>query len=404
MLSQTKPVPSAGPRSGADQTIYLDHSATTKVHPLVVSAMAPYWESDFGNPSSLHHKGRAAREAVENARFSIAKHLGADAKEIIFTGGGTESDNLALFGAALASQSKGNHIITSQIEHHAVLNSAAQLAKQGFDVTYLPVDKHGLVDPADLKKAIRDSTILISIMHANNEIGVIQPIEELADVARAKGIVFHTDAVQSIGKVRIDLGKLPVVLLSLSGHKIYGPKGVGALYIRKGAKIIPLQYGGHHESKRRAGTENVPGIVGLAKAMELLHSDLDNHSGRMAQLRDRLQESLLARIPDIQINGSQTRRLPNMLNVTFKYVEGEGIILNLDTYGICVSSGSACTSESLEASHVLTAMGVPAEFAHGSVRFSLGIENTQQEIDFTVDYLDKIVRRLREMSPLYKKK
>lgn len=352
----------------------------------------------------MHHKGREAREAVENARLSIAKHLSADHKEIIFTSGGTESDNLALFGAALANKNKGNHIITSQIEHHAVLNSASQLAKQGFEVTYLPVNKDGLVDPADLKKAVRDNTILVSIMHSNNEIGVIQPMEKLADIAQKKGIVFHTDAVQSIGKIRIDLSKLPVALLSFSGHKIHGPKGVGVLYVRKGTKITPLQYGGHHEFKRRAGTENVPGIVGIAKAMELLHADFDNHASKMSQLRDLLQENILSRIPDAQVNGSRTKRLSNMTNITFKYVEGESIILNLDTHGICVSSGSACTSETLEPSHVLTAMGVPAEFAHGSIRFSLGIENTREEIDFTVDCLVKIVQRLREMSPLYKKK
>ncbi|MFA5794361.1 MAG: cysteine desulfurase NifS [Candidatus Brocadiia bacterium] len=385
-------------------TIYLDHSATTKVHPLVVEAMKSCWETDYGNPSSLHHKGRQARQYVDNARQSVAQLINADPKEIIFTGGGTEADNLAVLGAVSAQKSKGKHIITSQIEHHAVLNTCVQLSKQGYEVTFLPVDKQGVIDPADLKKAVRDDTILVTIMHANNEVGTVQPIGELAAIAAAKGVTFHTDAVQSLGKIRIDLAKLPVSLMSFSGHKIYGPKGVGVLYIRKGTKITPLQLGGHHEFNRRAGTENVPGIVGIARAMELVHKNLEADSARIAELRDYLESQISSRITDIQVNGHRTKRLPNMLNITFKYVEGEGIILNLDSSGICVSSGSACTSESLEPSHVLSAMSVPAELAHGSIRFSLGRENTKAEIEFTLDCLVKTVQRLREMSPLYKKK
>ncbi|MFH1226552.1 MAG: cysteine desulfurase NifS [Planctomycetota bacterium] len=386
------------------KTIYLDHSATTRVHSSVVEAMNPYWESNYGNPSSLHHKGRQAREAVEKSRQDIARLINADPKEIIFTSGGTEADNLAIFGVVNAQQPKGKHIITSQIEHHAVLNACTLLSKQGYEVTFLPVDKQGLVNPAELGKAVRADTILITIMHANNEIGAVQPIDEIAGIAARKGVTFHTDAVQSMGKIRIDLAKLPVSLLSFSGHKIYGPKGVGVLYIRKGTRITPLQLGGHHEFNRRAGTENVAGIVGISRAMELVHNGLEAEAKRIAGLRDYLEKEITTRIPDIQINGHRTKRLPNMLNITFKYVEGEGIILNLDSSGICVSSGSACTSESLEPSHVLSAMSVPAEFAHGSIRFSLGMENTKDELDFTLDCLIKTVQRLREMSPLYKKR
>jgi len=384
--------------------IYLDHSATTPVHPEVLEAMKPYFSDRFGNASSLHQAGRIARDAVESARQKIADYLKCEPKEVIFTSGGTESDNLALFGTARANRSKGTHIITSKIEHHAVLNTCNQLEKDGFEITYLPVDKDGIVIIDEFKKAIKPQTILISIMHANNETGVVQPIEQIGKIAREHKIIFHTDAVQTMGKLKIELDKLPVDLLSFSGHKIYGPKGIGGLFIRKGTKIIPTQFGGHHEFKRRAGTENVPGIVGLAKAMEITHTNLESENKRLSALRDRLETGLIQKIEDIQVNGSRFKRLPNLLNISFNYVEGEGIILNLDSYGICVSSGSACTSESLEPSHVLSAMGLTPEIAHCSVRFSLGKDNTESDIDFTMECMVKVIKKLREMSPLYRKK
>ncbi|MFH0888842.1 MAG: cysteine desulfurase NifS [Planctomycetota bacterium] len=382
--------------------IYLDNSATTKVHPLVVEAMKPYWDGYYANPSSLHQNGRDVREAIDKAREQVAQLFGADPKEIIFTSGGTECDNLAIFGIAYANRSKGNHIITSQIEHHAVLNSCHQLEKQGFEVTYLPVDSDGCVMIKELEKSLRKETILVSIMHSNNEVGTIQPIEEIVEICNSKGVICHTDAVQSVGKVRFDLGKSKLNLLSMSAHKIYGPKGVGVLYIRKGTKIIPLQYGGHHEFRRRAGTENTAGIIGCTKALELVYADMESTNKRMTELRNRLQGFISGNIPEIKINGHLEKRLPHLLNVSFKYVEGESILLNLDSYGICVSSGSACTSESLEPSHVLSAMGVPTEITHGSIRFSLGRETAKEEIDFTGETLVKVIQRLREMSPLYK--
>ncbi|MBI4712947.1 MAG: cysteine desulfurase NifS [Planctomycetes bacterium] len=389
------------------KTIYLDHSATTPLSAEAFEAMKPYWSDEFGNPSSLHHKGQQARSAVESARQRIADFLRADPKEIIFTSGGTEADNLAVFGTLNANKAKGNHIITSSIEHHAVLTTCQHLAKQGFEVTYVPVDKCGIVDVAELKKAIRKETILISVMHSNNEVGTLQPVAEIAQVAQSHGITFHTDAVQSLGKVKIDLSAPElqgVNLMSLSAHKIYGPKGIGILYIRKGTKITPVQYGGHHEFRRRAGTENVPGIIGFAKAIEIALADLEANSRKLSGLRDRLEKAVTSKIPDVQVNGHPTQRLPNILNASFKYVEGEGIILNLDSYGICVSSGSACTSESLEPSHVLSAMCIPPEVAHGSIRFSLGASNTEADMDFTADCLVKVIARLREMSPIAPKK
>lgn len=385
------------------KTIYLDNSATTKVHPLVIEAMKPFWDDAYANPSSIHHKGREARQAVETARESIALHLGADPKEIIFTSGGTESDNLALFGCARANHSKGNHIITSKIEHHAILNSCHQLEQQGFEVTYLPVDSEGIVIVKELEKALRPETIIVSIMHSNNEVGTIQPIDEIGEICNGRGIILHTDAVQSVGKVRFNLGKSKINLLSMTAHKLHGPKGAGVLYIRQGTKITPIQYGGHHEFRKRAGTENTPGIVGCARAVELAYADMESTNKAMAKLRDKLQTSIVANIPEVKINGNQEKRLPQILNVSFKYIEGESILLNLDSYGICVSSGSACTSESLDPSHVLSAMGVPPEEAHGSIRFSLSRETTEEEIDFTAQAVIKVVQRLREMSPLYKK-
>jgi cysteine desulfurase len=366
--------------------------------------MKPYLDTSYANPSSLHQSGREVRIAIEKAREKVAQLLGAETKEIIFASGGTESDNLAIFGSALANRNKGNHIITSQIEHHAVLNPCNELKKQGFDITYLPVDSNGCVDVKEFEKALRKETIFVSIMHSNNEVGTIQPIEEIAEICAARGIIFHTDAVQSVGKVRFNLGNTMINLLSLTAHKFYGPKGVGVLYIRKGTKIQQLQYGGHHEFRRRAGTENTAGIIGLAKAMELSYADMDKTNMRMAGLRDYLENELTKRIDEVKINGHPQNRLPHILNVAFKYVEGESILLNLDSHGICVSSGSACTSESLEPSHVLSAMGVSVEIAHGSIRFSLGRETTKEEINFTIETTVKVIHRLREMSPLYKRK
>jgi len=386
------------------KTVYLDNSATTRVRPEVIEEMRPYFNEFYANPSSLHQRGREARLSIEKAREQVASLLGADPREIIFTSGGTEADNLAIFGTAYANRSKGHHIITSQIEHHAVLNSCHQLEKQGFEVTYLPVDSQGAVVVKELEKAIRKETILVTIMHSNNEVGTIQPLDEVARICASKGVSLHTDAVQSVGKIRFNLQKSKINLLSLTAHKFYGPKGVGVLYIRKGTKINPLQVGGHHEFRKRAGTENTPGIIGLAKAMELVYKEMDATNKRMIELRDRLREGLSNKIEEIKINGNPETGLPHILNVSFKYVEGESILLNLDSSGICVSSGSACTSESLEPSHVLSAMGVPVETAHGSIRFSLSRETTKEEIDFTVETVVRVIKRLREMSPLYKSK
>lgn len=385
------------------KAVYLDNAATTRVNPLVLEAMNPYFDEFYANPSSLHQKGREARLAIEKAREQVAGLLGADPKEIIFTSGGTESDNLATFGSAYGNHSKGNHIITSQIEHHAVLNSCHHLEKQGFEVTYLPVDSTGVVVVKELEKSIKKETILATIMHSNNEVGTIQPLDEIAEICASKRVLLHTDAVQSVGKIRFNLQKSKINLLSLTAHKFYGPKGVGVLYIRKGTKINPLQVGGHHEFRRRAGTENTPGIIGLAKAMELVYKEMDATNKRMAELRDRLEGGLSSKIDEINVNGHLRSRLPHILNIVFKYVEGESILLNLDNFGICVSSGSACSSESMEPSHVLSAMGVPAEMAHGSIRFSLGRETTREEIDLTIATMSDVIKRLREMSPLYKK-
>lgn len=391
------------------QNIYLDNSATTRVHPEVVKAMNLYADEIYANPSSLHKKGREARIAIDRAREEVAELLKADPQEIIFTSGGTESDNLAMFGCAYANRDKGNHIITSKIEHHAILNSCTELKKRGFEVTYLPVDKHGCVLVDELKKALRKETILVSIMHSNNEVGAVQPVNEITDICSAKGIMFHTDAVQSIGKIRFNLEKSNINLLSLTAHKFYGPKGTGVLYIRKGTKIMPMQYGGHHEFRRRAGTENTPGIIGLAKAMELAYTDLDETNQRIFQLRKRFWQGITSSIDDVKFNGyieddNLAKTLPHILNISFNYVEGEAILLNLDSFGICVSAGSACTSESLEPSHVLSAMGVPADVARGSIRFSMGRETTEEEIDLTLKTLVKVVQRLRDMSPIYKGK
>ena len=382
--------------------IYFDHNATTPVDPEVFKAIEPFYKESFGNASSLHAVGRPNRHEVDKARHIVAAALGAADEDIIFTSGGTEADNMAIKGVAWASIAKGNHIITSKIEHPAVLSTCKFLEKNGFKVTYLPVDKYGVVSPADLQKAITDKTILVTIMHANNETGTINPIKELGKIARDSKVLFHTDAVQSFGKLDIDVNDMNIDLLSLSAHKIYGPKGVGALYIKKGVKITPLMHGGHHERNLRPGTENVPGIVGLGKATELSFIDREKKNKELTNLRNRLHNSITKSIEEVFLNGHPINRLPGSLNLSFRYIEGESIMLNLDLQGICVSTGSACTSGTLEPSHVLTAMGVVPENAQGSIRFSLGEQNTMEEVDFCVSILPEIVKRLRAMSPLKK--
>ncbi|MGQ9631163.1 MAG: cysteine desulfurase NifS [bacterium] len=382
--------------------VYMDHNATTATHPEVLKAMLPYFGEIYGNASSFHGFGMEANKALEDSREMVAKVWNASPREIYFTSGGTESDNAAIKGVAFANQDRGKHIITSSIEHHAVLHTCQYLQKRfGFDVTYLPVDGEGFVDPDDLRRAIRKDTILISIMHANNETGVIQPIEEIGRIAKENGIPFHSDAVQTTGKIPIDVNALNVDLLSASGHKLYGPKGVGALYIRRGVRIDTFMHGGHQERGKRAGTYNTPGIVGMAKAVEIALRDMDEESRKMRELTEKLYEGLRDRIPHIRLNGSLKNRLPNTINVSIEYVEGESMILNLDMKGVAVSTGSACTSGSLEPSHVLVAMGVPPEVAHGSLRFSLGRENTLEDVNYVLEVLPPIVEKLRAMSPLY---
>lgn len=383
--------------------VYLDHAATTPVHPEVIAAMLPYFHNSFGNPSSVHSFGRESRKAVDEAREKVAKAIGADVREIFFTSGGTEADNIAIQGVALARKDAGRHIITSAIEHHAVLDTCHFLESQGFEVTYLPVDADGLVRVEDLAGAIRPDTILISIMQANNEMGAIQPIKEMAAIAREKRITFHTDAVQSVGSIPVDVKDLGVDLLSLSAHKFYGPKGVGVLYIRKGTKIKPLHHGGGQERKYRPGTENHVGIVGLAKAIELATTGLKDKQERLQQLRDKLIEGVLS-IPEVKLNGHPKKRLPGNVNVSIRYIEGESLILSLDMKGIASSSGSACTSGSLDPSHVLLAMGLSHEEAHGSLRLTLGLDNTEEDVQYVLSVLPEIVERLRKMSPLYNKR
>ena len=384
--------------------IYMDNAATTRVTEPVFEAMRPYFCEIFGNPSSVHAFGREARKAVEQARRQVAAALGAQVGEIYFTGSGTEADNWALRGAAYAQKARGRHIITTQIEHHAVLHAAEQLEKEGFEVTYLPVDGDGVVSLEALEKALRPDTTLVSIMAANNEIGAIQPIREAAKLARAHGALFHTDAVQAIGCVPIDVKADGIDLLSLSGHKFHAPKGVGALYIRSGVKLQRLIYGGAQEKTQRGGTENVASIVGMGKAIELAMESMESRNAYVSGLRDRLIEGILRRIPETRLNGHCTRRLSGNVNVSIRYIEGEALLLSLDMKGIAGSSGSACTSGSLDPSHVLLAIGLPHEIAHGSLRLSLSEENTAEEVDYTIDALVEIVERLRAMSPLYEKK
>ncbi|WKV08942.1 cysteine desulfurase NifS [Thermoanaerobacterium sp. CMT5567-10] len=382
--------------------IYLDNAATTPLKPEVLDSMMPFLDNRFGNPSSLYSYGQEAKKAIEEARDRVAAAIGANADEIFFTSGGTESDNWALKGAAYALKDKGNHIITSSVEHHAILHTCQYLENQGFEITYLPVDEYGLVDPNELKRAIKDNTILVSIMCANNEIGTIEPIEELANVSHEKGVLFHTDAVQAVGNVPIDVKELDVDMLSMSAHKIYGPKGVGALYIRKGLRIDTLLQGGAQERNRRAGTENVAGIVGFGTAIELVTKNIDEHIKKLIMLRDKLIDGIL-KIPYTRLNGHPVKRLPGNVNVSFEFVDGESLILSLDMEGICASSGSACTAGSIDPSHVLLAIGLPEEIAHGSLRLTIGEENTEEEIDTVINKLPKIVDRLRQMSPLFER-
>lgn len=384
--------------------VYLDHSATTPVDPEVARAMYECMLHNWGNPSSIHSFGREAKKAMEEAREKVAAAIGADdPAEIIFTSGGTEADNLAIKGVAEANAKRGNHIITSSIEHHAVLDACKYLEKHGFEVTYLPVDEYGMVSVEDVRRAITDRTILISIMHANNEVGTIQPVEEIGRLAREKGIYFHVDAVQTVGKIPVNVKDLNCDLLSISAHKIYGPKGIGCLYVRKGTRILPIQHGGAQERRRRAGTENMPGIVGFGVAIEKAVREMPERAEKERKLRDKIINTVMNTIPHTKLNGHPEKRLPNNANFSFQYIEGESILLMLDMKGIAASSGSACTSGSLEPSHVLLAMGIPHEIAHGSVRFTLGKDNTEEQIDYLLEVLPEIVERLRAMSPLYQK-
>jgi cysteine desulfurase len=377
--------------------VYLDHNASTPVHPEVVEAMLPYFAQTFGNPSSIHGFGREARDAVEAARERIAGFLGVAPEELVFTSGGTESDNLAVKGVAQAHP--GGHIVTSQVEHHAVLRTCQALERAGWSVTYLPVDGEGLVDPDDLRRAIRPDTILITIMYANSEVGTIMPVEEIGRIAREHGIPFHVDAVQAFGKIPFSVEELGIGLLSCSSHKIYGPKGVGRLHVRKGTKMRSIQHGGEHERRRRAGTENVPAIVGFARAVAIRARDMADEAVRVAALRDRLWEGLRERVPDVRLNGHPTRRVPGTLNVSFRGIEAESLILALDLKGIGASAGSACTSGSLEPSYVLTAMGVPTEWALGALRCSLGRSTTAGDVDYVLEVLPAAAERLRVLSP-----
>jgi len=386
------------------ERIYLDYAATAPCDPEVLKAMEPYFFEKYGNASSIHSYGQEAKSGIEASRKTIADFIGAKPEEIIFTSGGTESDNFVVYEVAFGSLKKGNHIITSAIEHHAVSEPCKYLEKNGFQVTYVKVDKNGLVDPQDVLKAITDKTILISVMHANNEIGTIEPIAEIGEIAREKEIYFHTDAVQTVGHIPVNVDDLKVDLLSMSGHKFYGPKGVGALYVRRGTRIEPLLRGGGQEKGRRASTYNTPGIVGMGKAIELCRAKMADEAKFQSGLRDKLIKELPKAIPEIYLNGHPTQRLPNNVNFSIKYIEGESILLNLDMLGIAASTGSACTSESLEPSHVLLAIGLPHEIAHGSLRVSMGRWTKAEDIDYLLEQLPPVVAKLRAMSPLYEKK
>ena len=385
------------------KTIYLDNSATTQVHPEVKDAIQPYLSEKYGNPSSIHHKGQEAKKAVEDARKKVADLINAEPKEIIFTGSGTEGNNMALKGIAFANKDRGKHIITTKIEHKSILNSTKWLEKQGFDVTYLNVDENGTVDIEQLKRTIRSDTILVSVMFANNEVGTVQPIEEISNLLKNKSIYFHTDAVQATGKLGLNVKEINIDLLTLSGHKMHATKGIGALYIRKGTKIEPFMHGGGQERNLRSGTENVPEIVGMGKAAEIAKKDLEKNSILLKKLGKRLKEDIFRKIPELILNGHPEKRLPGNLNISFKYIEGESVVLMLDEKDICVATGSACTSNSLKPSYVLTAMKKDPVFMHGSIRFSIGAFNTEEDIDTITKTLPEIIKSLRAISPLYNK-
>ncbi len=381
--------------------IYLDYAATTPVHPEVVQAMTPHWTEHFGNPSAIYSYGQEAKGTIEDAREKVAELIGASPEEIVFTSGGSEADNFAIKGTAFAAKS-GKHIVTSAIEHHAIHETCSFLERNGFEVTYLPVDGHGLVDPDDLKKAITTGTILVSVMQANNEVGSVQPITELAAITREAGVYFHNDAVQAVGHITTDVGELGVDLMSISAHKLYGPKGIGALYVRKGTRLVPFMHGGGQERNRRGGTENVPAIAGFGKAAEIARKEMPEEAERLTVFRQRLIEGILGTVDGSRLNGHPEQRLPNNTNVSIDYVEGESMLLNLDLEGICASTGSACSSASLEASHVLLAMGLLHEQAHASLRFSMGKWTKQEHVDRVLEVLPAIVAKLRTMSPLLK--
>jgi cysteine desulfurase len=384
--------------------VYLDHAATTPVHAEVASLMSDFIKNTFGNPSSLYSYGRDAKKLIEAARQQVADLIGADdPEEIYFTSGGTEADNIAIRGLAAARVKNGKHIITSAIEHPAVLNTCNWLAKNGYDVTFLPVDEYGMVKPDDVKKAIRPDTVLISVMHANNEIGTIQPIAEIAQIAKEHEVIMHTDAVQTVGKIPVNVKELGVDLLSLSGHKIYGPKGVGALYKKNKLRVHPIVFGGGQEKNLRSGTENTIGIVGLGKAMEIAGRDLAGEGARVQHMRDKLIKGLLEAIPESRLNGHPTNRLPHNANFSIAYVEGESMVMRMDMQGICCSSGSACSSHALHPSHVLVATGIPIEMVHGSLRMTLGRDNSEEDIDYVIETIPGIIKTLRSFSPLYNK-
>ena len=384
-----------------DKKIYLDNAATTKTRPEVVEAMLPYFTERFGNPSSVYEFASQNKKAIDDARAVIAKVIEAESSDIYFTGGGTESDNWALKAVVDAYEGKGNHIITSKIEHHAILHTCEYLQKHGIEVTYIDVDENGIIKLDQLEKAIRPTTILISIMFANNEIGTIQPVKEIGEIAKRHNVIFHTDAVQAFGQIPIDVKEMNIDMLSASAHKLNGPKGIGLLYIRKGIKIRSFIHGGAQERQRRAGTENVPGIAGFGKAAEIALATMDQRTEKEIRLRDYLMKRVLEEIPFVRVNGDKVRRLPNNVNFSFQFIEGESLLIMLDMNRICASSGSACTSGSLDPSHVLLAIGLPHEIAHGSLRLTLSEENTEEEINYTVDRIKEIVEKLREMSPLY---
>ena len=386
-----------------DHGVYFDHAATTAVRPEVIAKMLPYMGQLYGNASGIYSLARASRTAVENARKTIADAVGANENEIYFTAGGSESDNWAIKGIARANKAKGNHIITTKIEHHAVLHTCKALEKEGFEVTYLDVDEYGMISLKELEEAITDKTILITIMFANNEIGTIEPVKEIGEIARKKGVYFHCDAVQAVGHIPVNVEEMNIDLMSMSGHKFNGPKGIGALYIKKGVRISNLIDGGAQERNKRAGTENVPAIVGMAEALRLAVSEMEMHNKQLSRMRDRIIKEITENIPYVRLNGHPTERLPGNVNLSFEFIEGESLLLSLDLKGIAASSGSACTSGSLDPSHVLLAIGLSHEIAHGSLRITLGYENTDDDIDFLFTVLPEIVDRLRMMSPLYEK-